>query len=320
MLSVSHHNQYSNKDQAMRQSRVGFIIKPYFTSRSSTSTYVLFALLSLFICSKSTATDFSAVGLSKTRILIESDERSSSFTLTNDSSDTITYRMRFQEIGLDDNGRMIIFDSANLPENHLSSASIIRFSPRQISLAAGESQVVRVIARRKPSLPAGEYRSHLNIQALPIIGDDVLRELSGFSKDLAVMNASSPTKVGITIPVIVRNKTTSVAIGVDSITYPVGKDGLIRSARVKFNRTGDRSVYGSLELRDDKNRSNLLGNISGYAIYHPYTESTISIPLKKPVRTKTIPKKVEITFINHEDGKDNGDVIVRDSQAPKIVR
>jgi len=45
--------------------------------------------------------------------------------------------------------------------------TLVRYSPRQADLAPHETQIIRIQLRTPPDLPAGEYRSHLLIQAIP---------------------------------------------------------------------------------------------------------------------------------------------------------
>ena len=46
----------------------------------------------------------------------------------------------------------------------LSAADLVRYSPRQVELAPGEVQTVRIQIRKPEGLKDGEYHSHLVFQ------------------------------------------------------------------------------------------------------------------------------------------------------------
>jgi len=287
--------------------------------KDSFLTGLLLIFVHLLSCATAHA-DFSALGVTPTRVVITENQKSGSINLHNSSSKEITYRMRVVEMGLDSDGRFRELGPDELPAGHLSSAPIVRFSPRQVRLAPGASQVIRVIVRRRAASSHGEYRSHLNIQALPIVDDSALGDLASDKGDVTVLLASSPTTVGITIPVIVRHGQTSASVSIDQVHYPVDSDGMVRRARVRVGRKGNRSVYGEIQLLSSKTSDPvLLGSIRGYAIYHPYDKEWIDVLLRQPLEADQLGARpvVRVRFIDGEDPS-RGDEILTDTE--KTVR
>lgn len=281
----------------------------------------LFALILYLLTAGYGYADFSALGVSPTRVLIAETARSGAITLHNSSSSEITYRLRLLEMGLDAGGQFRELNTSELPAGHNSSARIIRFSPRQVKLAPGESQVIRAIVRRSPNLESGEYRSHLNIQALPALDKAALANSVTGNGDTALLLAKSPTTVGITIPVIVRHKNTSASVTIKKVHFPVSSDGVIRQARVLVGRSGNRSAYGEIQLYSSAKPENaLLGSIRGYAIYHPYNEEWVNILLSRPIEAGSTELRsyVHARFIDNEHSSRSGNVLF-DNVVPAVT-
>jgi fimbrial chaperone protein len=100
------------------------------------------------------------------RVSFDEAERSAQLTLSNTSSRTNTYRLSWQEKrALPEGGYtdINVDEAKNLP----ISSSMLRFSPRQVTLKPGERQLIKLVLRRPRDLAEGEYRSHLLFKAVP---------------------------------------------------------------------------------------------------------------------------------------------------------
>ena len=99
-----------------------------------------------------------------TRIVFEQRDRSAQVTLVNQSDQTSNFRISFIRQNMTEDGEFL-----PVPEGQdgMFSDSMIRYSPRQVSLPPGQSQVIRLALRRPADLADGEYRSHMLFQALP---------------------------------------------------------------------------------------------------------------------------------------------------------
>mgnify|MGYP001386822519 CR=1 FL=1 len=87
--------------------------------------------------------------------------------LHNTGPKSATYRISFQHYRMDEDGRL-----REVENLEASAAALLRFSPRQVTLAPGERQVVRLQLRRPEQLPEGEYRVHLLFRAVPSAPSD----------------------------------------------------------------------------------------------------------------------------------------------------
>ena len=120
---------------------------------------------------QSTANAGANLMITPTRIVFEERTRTAQVTLMNNGSDTGNYRISFINQNMTDDGRFVEVKEG---EEGMFSNSMVRYSPRQITLPAGQSQVVRLMLRKPRDLKDGEYRSHMLFQSLPKAGKSSL--------------------------------------------------------------------------------------------------------------------------------------------------
>ena len=101
--------------------------------------------------------------ISPTRVTFDERQRSAKVTVINNSDEQRTYRVVWSEKQALPGGGYS--NLAQVTENSLSPMT--RLSPKQVTLAAGEKQTVKIAIRKPKGLQQGEYRSHLLFQALP---------------------------------------------------------------------------------------------------------------------------------------------------------
>lgn len=100
------------------------------------------------------------------RVSFDEIERIEEVTLTNTSSRTTTYRLQWAEKqALSDGGYQALTESEALKMP--TASSMLRFSPREVTLKPRERQLIKLRLRRPRDLLDGEYRSHLLFKAMP---------------------------------------------------------------------------------------------------------------------------------------------------------
>ena len=213
-----------------------------------------------------------------TRVVLEGRERSAEVFLKNYGSEKATYRVFFREMRMTPEGTLENRDKA--PEEQ-TAADVIRYSPRQVELAPGETQVVRIQVRIPEGLPAGEYRSHLNFQAVPKAAPP---SLAPMENDKAVHFKLIPI-YGISIPVIVRHGEVVAEGGISAIRcFQDAK--LAAGATIlefKFDRKGNRSLLADVTVTVDSGGplkpGTLLQEAKGVAVYNGLDFRLIRMPL-----------------------------------------
>jgi hypothetical protein len=295
-------------------------------SSNSTTTISLLKvlttlLLGVLIQTQSLAGN-SGFGIEPTRVVISANEKSGSINLNNTSNQPVAYRMTLVEMGLDDSGAFRRLLDSELPAGHRSAKPVIRFSPRQVRLKPGEKQVVRVIARRKPGMAEGEYRSHLMIQALPILSENMLEQMGESNEDIALVSASAGTSVGFTIPVIVRHGKTEASVELKDFQVLARPDNSLAAAQITLGLNGNRSALGPISLSiPNGNKWREIGSIKGYALFSPYPQESLQIRLHNDISTAdVIGKQVRIVFNNSENSAGEPATWLDTTAIPTVVQ
>ncbi len=218
-----------------------------------------------------------------TRVVFEKNQRSTQVDLVNNDSEAATYRISLVNRRMNDTGELKPVDTA--ADGELFAADMVQFSPRQITLQPGTSQTVRVMIRKPAGLAPGEYRSHLQFQRMPDPkGANSVEAKGGDSKEIGIfLNAM----VGASIPVIVRHEDTSAAVSLSRLELKKGEAGARPLLAFQFERSGNRSVYGDVEVHftPQGGAAQIVARAAGVAVYTPNTVRFASLPLQAPAGT-----------------------------------
>ncbi len=205
--------------------------------------------------------------LHPTRIVIEKNQRAAQLELTNNGAEAATYRISLVNRRMSETGEFSAIDSPGPGEQFADE--MLRYSPRQITLAPGAGQVVRIMLRKPAGLAPGEYRSHLQFDKLPDAKGATSIETRGAGdKEIGVVLTML---VGASIPVIVRNGETDASVRLSHLELqkPTGGEAPILS--LQLHRSGSRSVYGDLtaSFTPQGGSEQMVAKVGGVAVYTP---------------------------------------------------
>jgi P pilus assembly chaperone PapD len=221
------------------------------------------------------------LGVTPTRVVFEGRTRSSEVLLINRGPTETTYRIFFVQRRMGEDGGFEEVD-APLPGERFADA-LIRYAPRQVTLAPFASQSVRLLVRKPPDLAAGEYRSHLVFQEVPSRETGETLESAGAEKG-EIRVQLVPT-FAVSIPVIVRHTEllASVRLSEGRLEAP-RKTGDSSWLHVRLDREGERSVYGDLAVmhRPVSGEEATVGLLRGVAVYTPNRSRTVRVPVTLP--------------------------------------
>jgi len=238
-----------------------------------------------------------------TRIVLEAKTRSAEITLVNIGRETATYRVTLLHLAMTEAGELKEIDT---PEPGAPFADdLVRFSPRQVTLAPNASQIVRLQLRLPAELPAGEYRSHLLFRAIP-------KEESAPERRIENKNETKPGELsiqlipiyGVSIPLIVRHGPASATAGLTDVALEPaaaeGKDG--PALRCRLTRAGNQSVYGNITVtyRPAKGAAHVVGTLNGVAVYPPLAARTVRVPLQVPPGVTLSGGRLDVGFSKPE--------------------
>lgn len=211
-----------------------------------------------------------------TRIVFEGRDRTAQVTLVNSGDETGTYRIELTNKRMTDRGSFEDVEKAHPGE--LFADKMLRYSPRQVILEPGKSQIVRFSLRKPKGLEAGEYRSHILFKAIP---KDAGSNISSLEKSDKLSIKLTPI-ISISIPAIVRHGETRASVKFSSVEFmPPDKSMKHPSLFIRLDREGNQSVYGDLlaEFVQHDGSSSVLAQANGIAVYVPNQSRTFRLAL-----------------------------------------
>lgn len=232
------------------------------------------------------------------RVVLEGRQRTAQLELINRGDTTSVYRLRLVRRRMTQLGEFIAVDSP-LP-GELFADDLVRYSPRQIELAPGTSQTVRLMLRKPAELAPGEYRSHLLFEKLPDVADvsaRVQKENTGTDVDIELT-----ALVSVSIPIIVRHGETSATVTLDDLRLESSAAGE-PVLSLALRRDGERSVYGDLVVAftPKKGAQQIVARAGGVAVYAPNALRRGRLVLQSPTRTPFAAGTLHVTYRERRD-------------------
>lgn len=211
--------------------------------------------------------------ITPTRIDFENRDRAARVSLVNTSLTTKTYKIFWREQKQTEDGRYEPLTEAD--KDFPSASSMIRYSPRQVTLKPNERQHIRLALRKPKSLEDGEYRSHLVFEAQPD------RE----SEEQEKQNAAGVKiyiNLAFAIPVIVRQGDLAVETQLNKVALLTKKiDNTVHTgANIEINNLGSSSMVGSLKVfwqTAGSSSEKQIGILNNVALYPEISKRIIPI-------------------------------------------
>ena len=234
--------------------------------------------------------------ISPTRIAFGERDRVKEVQLINTSNKRRTYRVEFVEQTAVPEGGYIKLNESEVSKFDIASP-YIRFSPRQVSLEPGQRQTIKLLARRKSSMNAPEYRSHLKFTVLPEADELANQAQEGMTLKLDVF-------LSYTIPVFLRNSLQEPRITISKLERRTNKLGKVM-LDLNILKTNDQSVAGRIVAyqRNDSGEEIEIGVVNGVNIFHELQERKVSIELQANKYMNSKPITVRFLGIQEFFGK-----------------
>ncbi len=217
--------------------------------------------------------------LHPTRLVFDKNTRAAQIELINNGTKPASYRITLVNRRMTEGGQFEAADTARDGERFADS--MLRYSPRQVTLQPGTAQTVRVMLRKPADLLDGEYRSHLLFDKLPDVEGTASIENRGAND--SQIGVTINAMVGASVPVIVRHGTLDASAGLSGLALQ--KDGAKRPVLVlRLEREGASSLYGDINVsftpRGGKKLD--LAQVGGIAVYTPNRVRHAAVPLQVP--------------------------------------
>ena len=252
--------------------------------RATPKLFLLAALGLLLPCAA-----FADLMLFPTRIVFDK-QRAAQVELMNQGKTPETYRINLVNRRMGPNGEFIAIEQPG-PGEQFADA-MLRYSPRQVTLKPGESQVVKVMVRKSENLAEGEYRSHMLFQGMPDASHGT--DVEATAEDKTKISIRLTPVYGVSIPIIVRHGNTSVQTKITNVAAQGN------GVKLTLSRTGNRSAFGDIIVTGPG--SSVAGQLRGIAVLLPLAKRDVVVPLNAA-------PKGSYTIEYRERAEDGGAVI-----------
>lgn len=195
------------------------------------------------------------VTVSPTLVLFDGETGTKAITVKNTGAREQVYRVSLINFRMAPDGGMSV---ATTPaEDEHFATGMVRYTPRELTLAPGGSEVVRLqVVHSRP----GEYRTHVIIQQVPDV--DAL-QAPPFERGESV-SMDLQAVFGVAVPLIIRQGNPSVAVSFGDAHLTSLPDGT-QAVALRVERSGERSIRGALSLRRNGKQIALIDGLSIYA-------------------------------------------------------
>ena len=226
-------------------------------------------IIAFFLCTNS----YADLLISPTRVFLDDKARTFVVNLINTGKQTRSYRVEWKQMAALQQGGYR--DLTEKEKNQYSSLErFVRISPKQVTLAPGGRQTVKLLVRKPGGLSSGEYRSHLSFIALP--SDQINSK----------HNAGSSIKLNVlmsyTMPVIYRVGSVVVNPKITDISLVHKKETGITNIKVDLYHTDLFSTHGRLIAywTPENGQTRQVGLLNGYNFYPEIKNATSQFPWK----------------------------------------
>jgi len=247
------------------------------------------ALLSLLLPGAA----FADLMLFPTRIVFDKQQRAAQVELMNQGKTPETYRISLVNRRMGPNGEFIAVEQPGPGEQFADG--LLRYSPRQVTIPPGGSQIVRILLRKPDGLAEGEYRSHLQFDRVAdTLGANSVEQAA--QRDPKEVGIVIQALVGASIPVIVRQGETHARLELTDLALQPSATG--GQLSLQMRREGNRSVYGDLlaTFTTSAGVSFEVARAGGVAVYVPNAARHVLLPLQWPAGGKPPAGVLKLSF------------------------
>ena len=234
-----------------------------------------------------------------TRVVFEGNKQMEELNLLNMGKDTATYSISYVQKNMQEDGSFV--NILKPDSGQMFADPYLRVYPRQVTLAPGEPQVIMLQCRRKPDMPAGEYRSHLFFRSEK---DYKALGMKNSARDTTLLSVQLIPIFGMSIPVIIRTGAVNVSSTLGDLEFGIQQD-TEQTLKLTIHRTGNISTYGDIKVEyiPAQGKSYQVGSVAGIGVYTNIDKRNIVVKLKNTSGAKLKNGKLKVQYISNEEGK-----------------
>ncbi len=241
-----------------------------------------------------------------TLVMFEGNQRSAEITLTNRGDQTGTFETSWSDMTMAPGGGLVKYEG----QAPWSVQSYVRYSPRRVTLAPSESQIIKIALRRGQDVPEGEYYSHFRV--LTLNSEDPAAETEDAGAAAAAVSITA--RAAVAIPIVWRNSRDTSSASIESVRIDPNANQLT----VDVRRHGQLSARGYLhvfETAPDGTRRYLAEPVQ-LVIYPNINSRLTAIELKDGVMAGSLPRGTEVSYTSEPEITDRSIVFASYPMVP----
>ncbi|SME97917.1 P pilus assembly protein, chaperone PapD [Desulfovibrio gilichinskyi] len=253
----------------------------------------------LFFSFASSAYAVSGIMIDPMRVELDGNNRYAVVTVFNQSrKEPVTYSISTLPMRMREDGTLYI--PKKMTKREMLAQSMVKFSPRTATIEPDGKQVVRVVIRKPPNLPEGEYFTYMRVGP---IYDTAKKDKKDSPPDLNT-DASGiiiDMKVGMRIPIMIYQGEPKVTTTIDGLKMVKGQTE--DSIELKLKCKGNRSSYVGVSIYTMVNgEKKIIASKPRIVTYLPQETRFVVLPkLDKSFKNGKV--TVELTDFNDRDKK-----------------
>lgn len=245
-----------------------------------------------------------SLNINPKRIVFDRPGRSATLYLHNQGESAGLFDITLVDRVMLPSGQILPLDEAGTREagdqaaQFRSARPLLIATPRRVRLEPGTGQTIRIRAGGDAALPAGEYRTHLTVTAIPPADTGITAEQAAQGKP-GTLSFRVTSVLGIAIPVIVRIGASDVRASIENVSLTMedlSSDALRPSRKtpvvsLDLVRLGHSSLFGDIEIHDARDRRDKapLGLIRSLGVYPEIERRHVRVVLARaPASGETI--------------------------------
>jgi P pilus assembly chaperone PapD len=232
------------------------------------------------------------------RLIFEGRQRSGELSLVNIGARPATYRITLVNIEMVPNGNLKQLDTAGPRE--VLEKSLVRYSPRQVTLEPHVAQSVRLELRKPADLAEGEYRVHILFQGVPP-ADATRSSVDPADASSNEIKIALIPVYGVSIPIFIRHGSTQATASISDAKIETDEQGQ-RVLSMTLNRKGNRSVYGNItaSLVTKGGKPQVIALLNGIAVYPEIDSRPVKLAIRMPDGSTLAHGTIHVTYTDAE--------------------
>lgn len=187
-----------------------------------------FAIVSFALISSVSLAD-KVMFFTPTRVLLDDQKKVEVMNITNLSDITRSYKISMQDQVMTYQGI-----TASVDNFEYSAKRMLRFVPREFTLAPGERQTIRIMSRLRPETKEGEYHTHIRF-----LEDVSQRQKNNPPTGSQAASISAPLAYEALIPAVVSHGNVNTTIALKDAKILKASDGSAYKVDLVLSRAGN---------------------------------------------------------------------------------